>query len=160
MVDQNDAVAAVTVLPCPTKRRLNRIGPNSRAPSAASNTPRRRTYRGTSRRTVASTPNQPKSAFTAARRTSACPPWRCTCSRTSSPTAAAFAARCSRDLGYCRVTYVVTPARSRTDAPTAARRLPIVRIYGRTCRRTRPTRITSARDVTRPSPSSPIWTNT
>lgn len=149
-------VAAAMVLLCPTKRRPSRTGPNLHAPSVVSSMPRHRICRDTSRRTAASTPNQPRSVSTVARHTSACPPWRCTCSHTSSPTAVVSAARCSRDLGYCRVTCVVTLARSRTDAPTAVRRSPIARIYGHTCRRTQPTRITSARGATRPLPSNPI----
>jgi len=113
-----------------------------------------RIYRGISRRIAASIRIRPRSAFTVARRMSACPLWRCTCSRISLRTAAVYAARCSRGPGCCKVTCAATPARSRTDVPTAARLSPIVRICERTCRRIQRTRTMSALSATSRSLSS------
>uniref|UniRef100_V9IM97 Uncharacterized protein n=1 Tax=Apis cerana TaxID=7461 RepID=V9IM97_APICE len=87
-----------------TRRQRSRTGRSSRARSAASNTRPPRTCPGTSRRTEASIPNRRRSASTAARRTSACRRWPCTCSLISWPTAAASAARCSPGLGCCKAT--------------------------------------------------------
>jgi len=101
-----------------------------------------RIYHGTNRRIAASTRNPPRSASIVARHMSACLHWQCMCLLTSLRTVVACAVKCSRDPGYCKVTYAAILARNRMVALIAARRSPIARICGRTCRRTRPTRTT------------------
>ena len=145
---------------CLTRRLLSRIGQSSRAQSAANSMQPRRTCPGTNRRIVASTLNRQRSAFTVAKRMWACQHWRCTCWPTSWPTAAASVARCSPGLGCYKAIWEVTRERSHTGARIAAKRSPTGRIYVPTCRRIPRTRTTSARDATKPSLSSPIWTNT
>lgn len=132
----------------------------TRALSAASRTPRLRTWVVTSRRTAAWTARWQKSARPAARCMCPCRPWPCTSSRTTFGTSAMFAAKRSAVLGCCRATCVLTRERSLSVARTAGRRLPTAPTCARTCRRIRPSNTSSARAAARRSRSSRTWTNT
>ena len=126
----------------------------------ANSTRPRRTCRGTSKHTAASTRSPRRSASTVARRTWACQPWRCTCWLISWHIAAVSVARCSPGRGCCKAIWEVTRARSRTGARIAAKRSPTGRICAPTCRPTPRTRTTSATSVTNRSHSNPTWTST
>ena len=133
---------------------------STRARSAARTTPPAPTCPGTSRRTEASIPGVPRSATSAARCTSPCPPYLCTSWPTISTTNATSVVRLSQDPGFSRAIWGPTRARSLTCAPSARSASPTGPTWGRICRPIRRRKTFSVQSVRRRSRSSRTWTST